>query len=70
MIFYCGSGCPKFPSCEKAFDDFERDVLRFLWFDDALLHERTMFVLLFACMVFGVSSPFLLSAMVKRHLEG
>lgn len=48
----------------------DRDVLRFLWFDNVLLDEPTMIELRFARVVFGVSaSPFLLNATVKHHLE-
>ena len=48
----------------------DRDVLRFLWFDNALLDEPSIIELRFAHVVFGVSSsPFLLNATVKHHLE-
>ena len=48
----------------------DRDVLQFLWFDNALLEKPTMIELRFARVVFGVSSsPFLLNATVKHHLE-
>ena len=48
----------------------DRDVLRFLCFDNALLDEPTMIELRFTRVVFGVSSsPFLLNATVKHHLE-
>ena len=46
----------------------DRNVLQFLWFDDALLDEPTMIELRFACVVFRVSSSlFLLNATVKHH---
>ena len=60
---------------EKAFlmisiAEQDRDVLRFLWFDNALLDEPSIIELRFARVVFGVSSsPFLLNATVKHHLE-
>ena len=45
-------------------------MLRFLWFDSALLDESTMIELCFTCVVFGVSaSPFLLNTRIKHHLE-
>lgn len=48
----------------------DRDVLRFLWFDDAKKENPKVFVLRFARVVFGVtSSPFLLNATVKHHVE-
>ena len=44
----------------------DRDVLRFLWFDDVFLDEPAIV----ARVVFGVSSsPFLLNATVQHHLE-
>lgn len=60
---------------EKAFlmisvAEQDRDVLRFLWFDNVFLNEPTMIEMRFARVVFGVSSsPFLLNATVKHHLE-
>ena len=49
----------------------ERDVLRFLWLDDInSCHLLGIQVLWFARVVFGVaSSPFLLSATLKHHIE-
>lgn len=45
-------------------------MLRFLWFDNVLLDEPTTIELLFARVVFRVStSLFLLNATVKNHLE-
>ena len=61
---------------EKAFlnvsvAEEDRDVLRFLWFDDVKKEYPEVIVLRFARVVFGVSSsPFLLNATVKHHLEG
>ncbi len=50
--------------------EHERDVLRFLWFDDVSLEEPTIIELRFAHVIFGVStSPFLLNSTVKHHLE-
>ena len=60
---------------EKAFlmvsiAEQDRDVLRFLWFDNVLLEKPATIELRFARVVFGVSaSPFLLNATVKHHLE-
>lgn len=48
----------------------DRDVLRFLWFDDVKKEYPEIIVLRFARVVFGVSSsPFLLNATVKHHVE-
>jgi len=61
---------------EKAFlnvsvAEEDRDVLRFLWFDDVKKECPKVIVLRFARVVFGISSsPFLLNATVKPHLEG
>ena len=61
---------------EKAFlnvsvAEEDRDVLRFLWFDDVKKEYPEVIVLRFARVVFGVSSsPFLLNATVKHHPEG
>ena len=60
---------------EKAFlmisiVEHDRDVLRFLWYDDLFLDQPTMIELRFTRVVFGVSSsPFLLNATIKHHLE-
>ena len=60
---------------EKAFlmvgiTEADRDVLRFLWFDDAMAEAPTPVVLRFARVVFGVSSsPFLLNATIQHHIE-
>ena len=61
---------------EKAFVNVsvaeeDRDVLRFLWFDDVKKEYPEVIVLRFVRVVFGVSSsPFLLNATVKHHVEG
>ena len=48
----------------------DRDVLRFLWFNDLTKDDPDMIELRFARVVFGVSSsPFLLNATIKHHLE-
>ena len=48
----------------------DRDVLRFLWYDDVQSGEPKIIVLRFTRVVFGVSSsPFLLNATVQHHLE-
>ena len=60
---------------EKAFlmisvDGKDRDVLRFIWVDDVLKEEPELYVYRFTRVVFGVSSsPFLLNATVRYHLE-
>ena len=60
---------------EKAFlmvgiTEADRDVLLFLWFDDAMAEAPTPVVLRFARVVFGVSSsPFLLNATIQHHIE-
>ena len=60
---------------EKAFlnvsvAEEDRDVLRFLWFDDVKKEYPEVIVLRFARVVFGVSSsPFLVNATVKHHAE-
>lgn len=49
---------------------FLQCVLRFLWFDNVFLDEPTAIEMRFARVIFGVSSsPFLLNATVKHHLE-
>lgn len=60
---------------EKAFlmiavHDSDRDVLRFIWVDNIEDKEPKLKVLRFTRVVFGVSSsPFLLNATIKFHLE-
>ena len=60
---------------EKAFlmiavDEKDRDVLRFIWVDDVTKEEPELRVYPFTRVMFGVSSsPFLLNATVKYHLE-
>ena len=60
---------------EKAFlmigvDEKDCDVLRFIWIDDVTKKEPELRVYRFTGVVFGMSSsPFLLNATVKYHLE-
>ena len=60
---------------EKAFlmvsvQESDRDVLRFLWFDDVHSENRKMICLRFTRAVFRVScSPFLLNATLQHHLD-
>ena len=60
---------------EKAFlmvgmAEEDRDVLRFLWVDDINKPSPEIVVLRFTRVVFGVSSsPFLLNATIKHHIE-
>ena len=60
---------------EKAFlmiavDNTDRDVLRFVWVDDVTKNDPKLRIYRFKRVVFGVSSsPFLLNATVKFHLE-
>jgi hypothetical protein len=60
---------------EKAFlmvavDEKDRDVLRFIWVDDVNKSDPDLRAYRFTRVVFGVSSsPFLLNATVKYHLE-
>ena len=60
---------------EKAFlmisVDEDRDVLRFLWIEDIESETPRTTVLRFARVVFGVaSSPFLLNATIRHHIQG
>ena len=61
---------------EKAFlmisvADKDRDVLRFFWVNNIEEDDPEVQVLRFARVVFGVaSSPFLLNATIRHHLEG
>ncbi len=61
---------------EKAFlmisvSDKERDFLRFLWVDEIYAKDPKLQTCHFTRVVFGVSSsPFLLNATIKHHLEG
>ena len=61
---------------EKAFlmisvTEKDRDVLRFLWIKDVKKDPPELQVLRFTRVVFGVSSsPFLLNATIRHHLEG
>ena len=60
---------------EKAFlmisvEEKDRDVLRFLWVNDANEDEIKIRPLRFTRVVFGVcSSPFLLNSTIRHHLE-
>ena len=60
---------------EKAFlmisvAENDRDALRFLWEDDVAKDQPDIRVLRFTRVIFGVlSSPFLLNATIKFHLE-
>lgn len=48
----------------------DRDVLRFLWVDDISKVNPDVIILQLAHDVFGVSSsPFLLNATIKHHVE-
>ena len=48
----------------------DRDALQFLWVDDAISSKPNVRILRFARVVFGVSSsPFLLNATFRYHLE-
>ena len=51
--------------------DEDCDYLHFLWYDDPFSTEQKIIILRFLRVVFGViSSPFLLTATIKCHLEG
>jgi hypothetical protein len=51
-------------------DDKDRDVLRFIWVDDVNKEDPKLQTYRFTRVVFGVSSsPFLLNATLKFHLE-
>ena len=53
-----------------AMTEKDRDALRFLWVDDVSKPNPETIVLRFARVVFGVSSsPFLLNATIRHHLE-
>ena len=66
---------PLMSDVEKAFfmiaiDEKDRDILRFLWVDNAIKDEPEICAYRFIRVVFGVSScPFLLNATVRYHLE-
>lgn len=49
----------------------DRNVLRFLWFDDVFSDQPNVVQLQFARVVFGAvtSSPFLLNSTIRHHLE-
>ena len=48
----------------------DRDVLRFLWVEDPFDNDVKLVTMRFTRVVFGVSSsPFLLNATIKHHLE-
>jgi hypothetical protein len=48
----------------------DRNVLRFLWFDDVWIEHPKVITLRFTRVVFGVSSsPFLLNATIRHHIE-
>ena len=48
----------------------DRDVLRFFWIDDVSLEQPRVITMRFTRVVFGVSSsPFLLNATIKHHVE-
>ena len=59
---------------EKAFlmismAEKDRDVLRFLWFENVSLDQPKVIILRFTRVAFGVSSsPFLLNATIKHHV--
>ena len=50
--------------------DEDRNYLRFLWYNDPFSTEPNIIILRFARVVFDIiSSPFLLNATIKYHLE-
>ena len=50
--------------------DEDGDFLRFLWYGDSFSTEPNIIILCFLRVVFGIiSSPFLLNATIKYHLE-
>ena len=52
-------------------DAKDRDVLRFVWVDNVNKEDPKLQTYRFTSVVFGVSSsPFLLNATIKFHLEG
>ena len=52
-------------------DEEDWDVLRFLWIEDMECETPRMTVLRDARVVFGVaSSPFLLNAIIRHHIQG
>lgn len=61
---------------EKAFlmvriAERDRNALRFMWYDDLWSKDAAVVIYRFTRVVFGVtSSPFLLNATIKHHLEG
>ena len=67
--------CAFIADIEKAFlmiavAEHDRDVLRFLWIDDINKSFPNIQILRFTRVTFGVaSSPFLLNATVKHHIE-
>jgi len=49
--------------------DYDRDAIRFLWFDESFSKEPKIIMLRFARVAFGLfSSPFLLNATLKHHI--
>lgn len=51
-------------------DERDRDVLRFLWYDNVFDEDPVLKVFRFTRVVFGVtSSPFLLNATMRHHLQ-
>ena len=51
-------------------DPNDHDVLRFLWVEDSFDNDVKLVTMRFTRVVFGVSSsPFLLNATIKHHLE-
>ena len=51
-------------------DERDRDVLRFLWYDNVFDEDPVLKVFRFTHVVFGVTSnPFLLNATMRHHLQ-